>query len=276
MGSKKHTLVSIRWQRPFISTWIFLRDHKHLVRFRAIFPSSHYVLLAILFLIGLELITVFHSWIWLFTGILLALMIYGVALVRIEEKGRFQPTQTILPIMTAAGLTGFTLFIPLTPLIHLYFAVAALLFYWLLRHGARLAYPTWNWLISSIVLFLNMAVILGIRFHLYLSVLPTLIIVFCITWLVSVQALRRVAASMTHAMLLASAIALVLTQITWTLQFLPLHYLVQAGVVIVVHYVLFHLVSLSLEHQLRRRHVAEYVILGIVSLLVLFSTARWI
>ncbi len=260
----------------FYSSLKKLLDRTGLRRLVQLFPSSHYVLLSLLFFILLELVTVFHRWIWLFIAILLVLMIYGIVLVRIEERGRFKPTQTILPLVTASGLTGFTLFIPLTSLVHLYFALSALIFFLLLRHGARLAYPTWNWLISTVVLFLNVAVALGIRFHLYLPVVATLILVFIVSWLVSVQALRRVAASLSHAMLLAVALGLVLTQLAWTLQFLPIHFMIQAGVIVIVYYVLFHLLSRSLEGELRREHVVEYAALGSFALLILLATARWI
>jgi len=241
-----------------------------------LFPSSHYALLSILFFIGLELIIVFHSWIWLFTAILLALMVYGIVLVRIEERGRFKPTQVILPLVTASGLTGFTLFLPLNSLIHLYFAASAVIFFVLLRHGARLAYPTWNWLISTIVLFLNIAVALGIRSNLYLGVLTTLLIVFLVSWLVGTQALRRVASSLAHTLLLGAALGLVLTQLTWVILFLPIHFLIQAGIVVVVYYVLFHILSMSLEGRLRRKHIVEYAVLGGIALLSLLVSARWV
>lgn len=242
----------------------------------AVFPSSHYVLLSVLFFIGLELVVVFHHWILLSSLILLGALIYGIILVRIEEGGDFHPTQAILPILTAAGLTGLAVFLPLTPTIHVYFAVSATLFYWLLRNGARYAYPTWNWVLSTIVLFLNVAVALGFRFNVYLPVIITLLAVFFVSWLVSYQALRRVTSSMLHTCLLALALSLVLTELTWVLQFLPVHFLIQAGVIVVVYYVVFHLLSLSLQHQLTRRHLFEYIGLGALAMTILLATARWI
>lgn len=239
-------------------------------------PSSHYVLLALLFFAGLELIVVFHRWLWLTAVVLLALLAYGVYLVRVEERGRFHPTQAILPLLAATGLTGFTLFLPATGIRHLYFAIASLLFFWLLRHGARQAYPTWNWTISTLTLLLNTAVILGLRFHLYLPLLFTLIMLFVVSFLISAQALRRVANGALQTTLLSLSLALALTELAWTLQFLPVHFLVQAGTIVVTYYVFFHTVSLSLERKLARAHLVEYAVLGAATLAVLLVTARWI
>ena len=243
--------------------------------FRAL-PSSHYALLSLLFFAGLELIAGFHRWIWALSAILLALLAYGVILVRTEEAHRFHPTQAILPILTAAGLTGFSLFLPNTAIRHIYFVVAALVFFWLLKNAAKQAYPTWNWAITLLVLFLNMAVILGIRFHLFLPIMFVLTVTFAISFLLSAQAIRRLASSIAHTLLISLSLGLVVTEVVWVLQFLPLHFLVQAGIIVVVYYVFFHIISLSLENQLERRQVTEYAVLGTATLLLLLLSARWI
>lgn len=236
---------------------------------------SHYVLLAVLFFVGLELIEAFHRWIIVMALGLILLLVYGVALLRIEEKGQFRFVQAVLPTMAATGLTGFGFFLPKVPLIHIYFVLAALLFYFLLRQGARMAYPTWNWMISTIVLFVNFSIVLGLRFHLFLPVTLTLFFVFIAALLVSWQAFYRIVPPGRHTMLLSVSLALVLSEISWILFFLPLHYVVQAGILVTFYYVSFHLITMAFEKKLARRQVWEYVGLGLAAFVALLLTARW-
>jgi hypothetical protein len=195
-----------------------------------LFPTSHYILLAALFFVGLELIVAFHQWLLAVTTILLAVLVYGIFLVHYEEAGKFRSMQIWLPALAAIGLTGLAFFLPQTTILHGYFLMASVLFYGLLRHGARQAYPSWNWMISTLVLFVNLAVVLGIRWHLYVPILATLAAVFGVTLLISYQALFRVTDSGRYALLLSCSLSLVITQIAWALQFLPLFFLCKFGV----------------------------------------------
>ncbi|MDP3997469.1 MAG: hypothetical protein U1C49_03295 [Candidatus Andersenbacteria bacterium] len=240
------------------------------------FATSHYLLLSLLFFVGLELMMSFQQWIMGVAVVLLLLISYGIFLVRWEERGRFNLTQTVLPVLTAMGLAGFSLFIPLTPLIHMYYVLAAVVFFLLLRHGAKQAFPTWNWIITVLVFFLNTAVVLGLRYHLFLPLLLTLVFIFLASFLLLLQALRRVLPGLLKGVLLSLGVAMVLTQLAWVLQFLPIHFLVQAGVIVVFYYVLFHLIRIGYEGKSGRHEITEYVILGTAALLLLLLTARWI
>ena len=240
-----------------------------------VLPFSHYVLLALLFFTGLEVISVWRSLIIPLSIVLIILLLIGIILIRVEERGTFKFVQTILPTLTVVGLLGFTLFLPLTPVLHLYFALASIIFFLLLKHGARQAYPTWNWTLSVLILFLNMAVILGMRFHLYAPIFLILIAVFAVTLLVAYQALHRLTQGSQKTILLASASGLVLSQLAWVLLFLPLHYSIQAGILAIVYYVLFHMLSISFSRRVQRQDIIEYVGIGGVALLLLLITARW-
>ena len=237
-------------------------------------PASHYVLLSLLFFVGLELISAFHQWIVVPSIVLIALTFYGIVLVRIEERGQFRALQTILPTLAATGLAGFALFIPRSSFFHLYCAVAAILLYVLLKHGAKQAYPTWNWALSTVVYFLNIAVILGLRYHIFSPVILTISLVFVVSFLISMQALRRATSAALPSVLLALSVALALTQLAWVLQFLPTHYMIQSGILVVAYYSIFHLLSISFERQLRRRDFAEYAVVGLTALLLLLVSAR--
>lgn len=218
----------------------------------------------------------FHQWLLAVTAILLATVVYGIGLVRYEEAGRWRTIQIILPALAAVGLTGLAFFLPRTELLHVYFAIASVLFYGVLRHGARRAYPTWNWTISLVVLFVNLAVVLGIRWHLYVSLTATLVALFIIAFLISWQALARATDSARYAVAMSFGLALVMTEIGWVLQFLPLFFLVQAGIVSTFYYVFFYCLSFSIQGTLTRQKMIEYSSLGLGALLVLLLSAHWL
>lgn len=266
-------LARSRWERLLETVSIGVQS---LGRVAGWLPAaSHYALLAVLLFMGLELMTVFHRWIVFFVAVFLSLLAGGIVLVRVEEGGKFRPIQAILPVLAALGIVGFGLFLPISASRHVYFLLASLLFYWLLRHGARHAYPTWNWLISTIVLLLNLSVVLGLRGQFYVPVLLTLLLAFAVIWLISLQALRRVVEQKSRLLLLTTVLGLVLTELVWVLLFLPLHFIVLAGLVVVAYYVAFHMLSLSLEGRLTIKGVFEYLVIGIVAVAVLLLGARW-
>lgn len=240
-------------------------------------PASHYALLALLFFAGLELMILFQRWIFPFVSVLFVLLAVGVLLVRIEEQGRFRTTQIILPLLAVAGFIGFAAFLPANGWLHAYFVLASLLLFWLLKHGAKVAYPTWNWTLATIVLFLDTATVLGLRFHLYdsMPLLAVLSLIFTVCFLIYYQGQRRVVKLRSDAALTALAVALVLTELAWVLQFLPLHYVVQAGVLVSLYYVFFHLISVSYERLVTRKDVVEYMVVGTCALLLILSTAQW-
>ena len=236
---------------------------------------SHYLLLALLFLVGLELFSLFTNWIIFMAASLMLVMFAGVALVRVEEQGAFRPIQMILPALTAAGLTGFTLFLPKTSGLHAYFVLAALVFYWLLKHGARSAFPTWNWTLTMVVVFIDTAVILGLRAHLYWGMVWILLGIFSVSFLASIQALRRVTSTWWETLLPALALSLCLTEMGWVMQFWSIHFIAQAGIIVAAYYVAFNLLSLSFERRLTKADVTEYGAVGTVGLGILLFTAKW-
>jgi hypothetical protein len=248
------------------------RGYKKIAR---VFPFSHYVLLALLFAVGLELIFALQQWVILVAIVVVAVVTAGVILVRYEERGRFCPTQIILPVLATIGLSGFAFLLPTSQILHLYIIAAGLMLFFLLKHGAKQAYPLWNWTLSMVVFFLNMAFVLGLRFHLYIPVLLVLGIIMLITALMSLQALRRTTPTITEIVMPVLAMAFVLTEVVWALQFLPSHYLVQAGIVTVLYYVIFNLVSLSYARKLAARDIMEYVSVGVVAVLIVLLSARW-
>lgn len=253
----------------------------NLMKLRALwyyFPSSHYALLSIFFFIGLELIALLQRWILLLIGILLAIVTIGIALIRAEEDqyGKFHPVQMILPAMAAFGLAGFALFISAGVWLHAYLVGSAVLFFYLLKHGVKQAYPTWNWVISLAIVFVSLASVLGWRFHLYVPLIIVIPIVFGIFALISLQSFWRYTNHFSEALLIALSISFVLSEFMWALQFLPLHFIVQSGVGVALYYVLFQLTSTSLERSLTKRDILEYSAVTAGALILLLATARWV
>lgn len=242
---------------------------------RNVFPASHYVLLSLLYLVGLEVTFALQRWLIPLISILFGLLAVGIMLVRIEERGQFRMLQAVLPFLAVAGLTGFGLFLPHNALLHLYFIGASLILFWLLKHGAKIAYPTWNWTLSTIIFFFDMAPILGLRFHLYIPIILVLGVVFMVSFLISLQAIRRISPLLSDAILISLSISLVLTQVAWALQFLPVHYVVQAAVLVAFYYVFFHLISVSYERPLTRHDITEYGTVVAFALTIVLLNARW-
>ncbi|MEK7556574.1 MAG: hypothetical protein AAB538_01210, partial [Patescibacteria group bacterium] len=112
-------------------------------------PASHYVLVVMLFFAGLEATFALQRFVAISLLTLFGLVTAGVLVLRKEESEDFHFTQAFLPILAAIGLTAFALFLPASPLLHLYFLAASIIFYFLLQFAARLAYPTWNWGVSA-------------------------------------------------------------------------------------------------------------------------------
>ena len=91
-----------------------------LVKIKLIFPATHYALLSLLFIVGLELIFALQQWVVWVALLVVIIVIIGVMLVRFEEKATFQGHQAILPIMATIGLSGYGFFLPTSWLLHAY------------------------------------------------------------------------------------------------------------------------------------------------------------
>lgn len=237
--------------------------------------SSHYLLLALLFIVGLELIFALQRWVIAIALVTVAVVVIGIIVIKLEDGPAFGWVHTILPIMAAVGLSGFAFLLPTTLVLHAYIVMSGLLLFLLMRHGARRAYPVWNWALSLVVYFLNVAFALGLNFHLYLPVLVMLFMIAAITAAISYQALTRVAPALQQNAVPTLGISLAITEVTWALQFLPSHYLIQAGVVASLYYVIFNLVSISYMKAPTRRDVWEYLLVGAGALLIILSSAQW-
>jgi len=240
-----------------------------------LFPSSHYMLLSLFLFVGLELLFIIHRWLFLLFFIFLAILIIGIFLIRSEEGEHFHPTQTILPALAALGFGALAIYLPLTMFLHVYFFICALLFFYILKHGAKQAFPTWNMVISLAVLFTVIAPAIGWRFTLYTPVWITLALVFPLISLVAFQSLLRYTKTLGEAGIISLSIGFVLSQVIWILQFLPLHFIVQAGFIVTLYYVTIQLVILAIEQKLNRRSIIEYCLVGSGATLLLATTAYW-
>ena len=74
---------------------------------RQLFPASHYLLLSLLSMAGLELIFALQQWVFIVSAATVIVVAIGVILVRLEEQGQFSLIHIILPILATTGLSGF-------------------------------------------------------------------------------------------------------------------------------------------------------------------------
>lgn len=236
---------------------------------------SHYLLLSLFFFAGLEVAFALQRLVYVVLLVLIAIVVAGVFVIRYEELGEFSVYQTILPSLAALGLAAFALFLPVVWWLHVYLAAAAVCIYYVLKHGAKQAYPTWNTVVSLVTLFVVLASALGTRFHFYIPPAALLIIVFVATAAVAVQFFLRYIEGRAESWLLAVAVALVAAQIAWALQFLPLHYIVQSGIVLTVYYVATGLAAAAYEKKISRREIVEHFAFGTLATITLLLTARW-
>jgi hypothetical protein len=241
----------------------------------ALFPSSHYALLSLFFFIGLELLFIVHRWLPLLLFILLAILVFGIILIRSEEGDQFHPTQTILPTLAAFGFTAFAVYLPLTAFIHIYFFLCAGAFFFILKYGAKQAWPTWNSIISVAVLYAVVAPIIGWRFTLYTPVWMILLLVFPTIALMALQSLLRYTKTITDAGLIALIVAFILSELTWVLQFLPLHFVVQSGCIVAAYYGIIQITTMAYEQKITPKLLLEYGIVSILATSLLLLTARW-
>lgn len=236
---------------------------------------SHYVLLSLFFFAGLEVAFALQRLVYLVLLILTAIVVAGIFVIRYEESGVFSVYQAILPSLAVVGLAAFALFLPVAWWLHAYLAAAAVCTYYVLKHGAKQAYPTWNTVVSLVALFVVLASILGARFHFYIPPVVLLAGVFTVVILMAVQFFLRYVPRLAESWLLSATVALILAQVVWALQFLPFHYLVQTGIVLAVYYVATQLAATAYERGITRREVIEYFAFGGLAATILLLTARW-
>lgn len=253
-----------------------LKRALHILRSAAtLFPSSHYVLLSLFLFIGLELLFVVHQWLFILLFILLTVLIVGIFLIRHEEGEQFHPTQTILPTLAAFGFAAFAVYLPLTAFIHMYFLLCAVAFFFILKYGAKQAWPTWNAIISVAVLTTVIAPIIGWRFTLYTPVWIILLLVFPAIACMAFQSLLRYTNNAAEAGLISLIIAFVLSELTWLLQFLPLHFVVQSGCIVAAYYGIMQTITAAYDGILNRKLAIEYGVVGTIATALLLLTARW-
>lgn len=245
--------------------------------------NSHYALLALLFGVGLELVFAFPHQLVIFVPILLGLVAIGMLLLRWEEAHVFAPIQMLLPALVATGLTSFALFIPIRSFtLHSYFLACVLVLYFVLRHGAKQAYPTWNWIISLIALFINTATLLSWHWYAFLPMLGMLGGICIIVILISYQSFKRLEVDWRsdevhsgESALLACSLGIALAEVSWVLQFLPAHPITAAGVIVALYYVFFQVTSLSLRKVLVVADLIEYGTVGVIALGLVLVSTRW-
>lgn len=236
---------------------------------------THYVALSLLLFTGLEIILSGRFQLPLSFLFFFLVILAGIILIRSEEK-KLHMAQLILPSLATLSFVAFALFLPPSRWLHVYFAGCGLLFFFILRYGARLKYPTWNWMLALIVYFFSMAAMIGWRFYFYIPLVLMLVLIFLVTWLISWQALTRAPRGQAQIVLITLVLALVMSQLGWTLQFLPLHHLAQASLLTILFYAYFHLIRVALWREVGSRDILEYAGVSGVAAFIIVVSSQWI
>lgn len=234
------------------------------------------LLLAGFFFAGLETAIALQQWIWFLIAFFLGITTIGIFFIRATEQNEFHASQTILPLLAAAGSTGFSLFLPVSGSIHIFFTLSAILFYSILRLAALQAYPTWNMLASIAVLYLCLAATLGWRYVLYPPVVLVLAISAVMIFLISYQFLLRYEVRRFQSALQALSLAFILSETLWTLQFTSFHFMVQAGIIVTLYYGATQLLAHDTEHILDKRKLREYMMIVCIAIMLLLISAKWL
>src|SRR3989344_5330667 len=187
------------------------------------------------------------------------------------------PHMKIRPLLPSSHYVLLSLFYFIS--MELWFALGKwpiILFFFILKYGAKQAWPTWNMSLSLVALFACVATVIGWRYYLYSPVGYMLAILYPIIGLTTFQSLVRYAHTLYETALLSLAVAFVLIEIIWILQFLPLHFVVETGFIVSLYYAALQIIGAAYEKRLSRKLLLELMLASALGVAILLSTARWI
>ncbi len=230
---------------------------------------------ALVLFAGLELLTRSYDYFWwFFSGLALFVIITSAYILRHDFKERGWSI-TILPFIYFLSLLFFHLFIPKGIWQHLFAVAFSLSYFFLIARAIHFAFPTWNWFFTYFTIFFLAASSFGLFFHLYFPVWAVCLIVLTGSFFLSYQLFRRAKVAHFRQILFALIISFILSQIMWTLSFLPVNYVTTGGVIFISFYVLGELVNHYFHYTLKRKIILEYIFLSVLTIFLIFLSTRW-
>ena len=231
--------------------------------------------LTVIFFVGLEALTAVTSVYWPLFSAFMALLVVGTILTLREDVRTRGPHVLILPLAYVGSVFLFHLFVSRGLFQQLFIALATVGLFLLVARGIEWAFPTWNWFFTTGTFFLFTAGMYGLHFHLHFPLWAVVLSVGAVTFLLSLHVLGRASLSSPRRMFWSALLTLLMSELLGAFAFLPLSYLVVSGTVFVAFYVTLHLLQRYLYDHLTPRLVREYLLLGLVAVGLILSTARW-
>jgi hypothetical protein len=187
---------------------------------------------------------------------------------------------SIFPLLFSGSLAAYSLLLVNHVAIHFLFAINLFFTYFYLKNIYRGGQKEFLENISSfgnlLVIFFSFSVIYGLESFLGLpiwllilgSAALVILLVYQIFWANAIKAENVLAYVFLSGLLL--------TEIAWAVYFLPFNYNTLGLLVTICYYLLIGFTKLSLGEKLTNRQIKLYLVSGLVSFLLILSTAKWI
>jgi hypothetical protein len=136
-------------------------------------------------------------------------------------------------------------------------------------------YPTWSTIFAAIIFFYATAASAGLFFHLYTPLPAILLLNAAVAAMLVWHALSATIPALTERMLVAGVISLIVAELTWTLAFWPVSYLVSGGVIFVIFYFLLSVLQNVTAGTATKASLRTSALVALSALLLILVTARW-
>lgn len=233
------------------------------------------VALTVLFFLALESLTTVTKAYWPLFGAFVFVLLLGTVVTLAEALRMRGAHVLILPLVYIGSVFLFHLFVSRGIFQQLFIVLATVGLFLLVARGVEWAFPRWNWFFTSGTFFLFVAGSAGLRFHLRFPLWAVVLMVGAVTFLLALHVLGRTTLTAGRRCFWSAFMTLMVLELLGAFALLPLSYLVVAGVLFVVFYVVLHLLQQHLYHHLTPRLVGEYLILGTIAVGLTLGTARW-
>ncbi len=192
----------------------------------------------------------------------------------------------ILPAVMSSVVMAYSVFLSSKTVIQLLFALNLVFLYLYLRHIYYYLLSPSQYEIFSIEnissyvswlsFFLLSATIYGLQSFLNLPIFRLVLIVLAVAALIVYQIIWVNKIDFKKGLPYILIICLILVELCWAISFLPFNYNISGLCLAICFYAIIGLVKNYLLDKLNAARVKMYLILGLVSLLLILFTARWI
>lgn len=234
------------------------------------------ILISLFFIAGLELLAFKTAYYWLIFGIFAVLTIFFTSYVVRKSFPEGDWTTAILPIFYFIGVILIHLFIFRGIYQHIFIAVTAIVFYYLITKGTHWAFPTWNWFFTYLTFFLIASGAYGLFFHIYFPFFLIGIIISLSTFFLTIQILRRADIPEKIQTLYSLTLSLIIFELLWLLSFWSTTYLVIGGVLFIIYYTMVEIINQDIYHKLTRKLVLGYLLFAIIAIILILGTSKWL